>query len=261
NSKVRGDRWHFEGFGSGSPRSELELGLSNRLGFFCLSEDPLNLTMWAHYGGFHRGAVVELDATHPFFSAEYLQDGRPNLLKKIEYRRRRPRLDLDFFRRHFDIEVSGWKELIEQRNELLFVKGLDWVHEREWRLARAFLIPQPEKFNRWYGFDRFSHPDEHVRGFSNVGEIETEFEVPEDQLFDLPTEALTSVILGARSRLDGPYASLKGLEGQIVHLMHQDRRLAHVKLQNARLDFFTIRLVRYALDDIDELTKHITPQE
>jgi hypothetical protein len=261
NSKVRGDRWHFEGYGYGSPRSELELGLSNRLGFFCLTEEPLNLTMWAHYGDFHRGAVVEFDAAHRFFSSEQLQDGRENLLKKMKYRQRRPRMNLDFFRKHFDVEISGWKELLEQGHELLFVKGLDWAHEKEWRLVRAFVAPRPEKFHRWYGFDRFSYPDEHFRGLSNAGEIESEYKVPEEQIFELPPDAITSVILGARSRHDGPYACLKGLEGQIAHLMGQNPRLAHVRLEKTRLDFFNFRLIKYGLDDIDDLAKNVTPQE
>jgi hypothetical protein len=37
----------------------------NSLGVVSLSEDPLQLLMWAHYADEDRGAAIEIDITHP----------------------------------------------------------------------------------------------------------------------------------------------------------------------------------------------------
>ncbi len=91
---------------------------NEQLGIFCLTEDPLNLLMWAHYGDNHRGVVIEFDETHPFFT-----------------RRKGPRDDLRHFRQVTYTEHRPSVFLSRSDAvQLFYCKSIDWSYEREWRL-------------------------------------------------------------------------------------------------------------------------------
>ena len=93
---------------------------------FCVSEEPNNFLMWAHYAGQHSGAVVEIrcieDLDTPLCAA-----------RKVEYRTRMPKLGSN---REILLNALGLAP--EPSNEklyhdLAFVKSDHWSYENEWR--------------------------------------------------------------------------------------------------------------------------------
>jgi hypothetical protein len=93
----------------------------NSFGVVSLSEDPLQLLMWAHYGEEHRGAAVEIELTHPALLPR--SDGRDQYsdIRKVDYTQ---------------AKISGlpWPDTIVK---VLSTKSTDWSYEREWRLVRT----------------------------------------------------------------------------------------------------------------------------
>lgn len=68
--------WQFED--SEGPEIFARLtGLSNpmlqypHIGILCLTDNPLNQLMWAHYANEHKGLVLEFDVTHKFFDQNF----------------------------------------------------------------------------------------------------------------------------------------------------------------------------------------------
>lgn len=89
------------------------------VGVLCLSEDPDNLPMWAHYGANYSGLVLGFDDRHPFFASIPFQ-GIPLGLAKVSYLDERPSVTAQ----------TMWTE------EVLTRKSPHWGYEREWRLIR-----------------------------------------------------------------------------------------------------------------------------
>jgi hypothetical protein len=91
---------------------------NDQLGIFCLTEDPLNLLMWAHYGDHHRGVVIEFDAANPFFNRTKGPQDDFRHFRKINYTDNRPSVFLT----------------LSDAIEVFYSKSREWEYEREWRL-------------------------------------------------------------------------------------------------------------------------------
>lgn len=88
------------------------------IGVFCLTETPISIPMWAHYGSMGQGVVLEFDVRLDFFT-QYPP-------WKVRYQAKRPK-------------VGNPKSII--------IKSSEWAYEREWRCFMD--LPQPsqkEKF-------------------------------------------------------------------------------------------------------------------
>lgn len=92
--------------------------LEELFGILCLTEDPDNLLMWAHYADSHRGFVIEFDETSPFFDRRVNADDELRYLRKVIYSRKRPSLTLS------DVEDGS----------IFLTKGDAWEYEAEWRM-------------------------------------------------------------------------------------------------------------------------------
>jgi hypothetical protein len=106
-------------------QKSVEEALNKSIGVFSVTEDPLNLLMWAHYGAQHCGIVVGLDLQHGFFR-------EVGSLRQVEYRRERVAVSSNGGR----IRVAGHALDTDALPpvETLLRKSTDWVYEREWRL-------------------------------------------------------------------------------------------------------------------------------
>lgn len=93
--------------------------MDQTLGVLCLSEDPLNLVMWALYCESHTGFVAGFDSNHSFFhqhpSGHSNEYGHP---LPVYYGESRPNPSLS--------------EMTER--EFLLTKSSHWSFEREWRM-------------------------------------------------------------------------------------------------------------------------------
>lgn len=88
--------------------------LSERVGVLCLTRNPLNLLMWAHYCGDHKGAVIELDEEHPFFTNTF----------PVVYSKKRPIYELSDF-------MGTTVPLAD-----FYVKSDIWDYEQEVRISK-----------------------------------------------------------------------------------------------------------------------------
>lgn len=103
--------------------------LRANFGLVSLSEDPLQLLMWAHYGCEHKGVAVELDLMHPT-----LRPGSPggdvySDLRKVQYTQKKI------------VGIPSRSKIIE----VLCTKSPDWSYEREWRLIRTLNLTRQAK--------------------------------------------------------------------------------------------------------------------
>lgn len=88
--------------------------LSERVGVLCLTRNPLNLLMWAHYCGDHKGAVIELDEEHPFFANTF----------PVVYSETRPIYELSNFM-GIPVPMADF-----------YVKSDIWAYEQEVRISK-----------------------------------------------------------------------------------------------------------------------------
>lgn len=98
--------------------SDYQTGI-DRIGIFSMSEVWDNLQMWAHYGGEHKGFVLEFDSSHQFFNTREKLIGfdRP---RRVQYRSQRPNIQFDAM----------------TETDIFLVKSLDWIDEQEWRYLK-----------------------------------------------------------------------------------------------------------------------------
>lgn len=95
--------------------------IRNELGVLSLTEDPLNLLMWAHYGDEHRGIVVELDFTHPSLFMTSAGGKEFAGLFAVKYTSEK---------------VCGIPTP-DNVIETLVTKSPEWEYEKEWRFVRT----------------------------------------------------------------------------------------------------------------------------
>ena len=95
-------------------------------GVLSLTESPLNLLMWAHYGDEHKGAVIELDPSHQCLTTATKSGKEFAGLFAVKYTPNK---------------VSG----IPDPNvviETLLTKSTEWGYEKEWRYIRTLNLLQ-----------------------------------------------------------------------------------------------------------------------
>jgi hypothetical protein len=130
------------------------------IGACSFSEVPDSLLMWAHYGAWHKGFVVEFDAHHPYFHESRSQEDELRHLRRVLYRSSRTSTLLS------ELSVP----------ELFLVKSEHWGYEREWRVLRGFedssqVIPRPD-----YPIHLFAFPHEAVTSVILGARIQTDTE-------------------------------------------------------------------------------------
>jgi hypothetical protein len=96
--------------------------LNNTFGILSLTEDPLNINMWAHYGDSNRGFVLGFETDNDFFFERTNQDLYYRNLRKVNYFTERPLIK----------DPYNPNEL----NKTFFCKSIDWKSEKEWRVLR-----------------------------------------------------------------------------------------------------------------------------
>lgn len=94
---------------------ELRTNLDRDIGFLCLTKNPSSHLMWAHYADSYKGALVEFDEDHDFFSGAF----------EISYIKERPRIHIDYFLGGSPISIAE-----------LCIKSDEWAYEKEWRVCR-----------------------------------------------------------------------------------------------------------------------------
>lgn len=107
------------------------------LGIFSLSEDPLNMLMWSHYGDSHKGLAIGFAASNGSRLAN------PNHCRPVRYKSGASTFDFSGRR---SVGLAYYKSLDggirpeayvriddEQVQNVIFTKTEDWKYEKEWR--------------------------------------------------------------------------------------------------------------------------------
>lgn len=99
-------------------REQLYQLLNSNVGMLSLSEDPVNVLMWAHYADNHRGLVLGFDEKHEFFNRKRSQNDEFYSLRKVIYS-----------------DAAPFSSLLTLEDDAIFVtKGTKWEYEKEWRM-------------------------------------------------------------------------------------------------------------------------------
>ena len=110
--------------------------LNNSFGILSLSEVPDSILMWSHYAGDHKGFVLELDATDPFFDQKAFPNDPLRCIQKVLYEHERPP-EAHFESKHWlRTQRDAVRDLFEyMAGTLLLTKSSDWAYEQEWRMV------------------------------------------------------------------------------------------------------------------------------
>jgi hypothetical protein len=150
--------------------------INKQFGVLCLTENPHNLLMWAHYSASHSGFVLELDEKHQFFSRRTKPEEFGRYLKKVQYTRVRPQTILFDPRLKEEDCRNAWATAI------FFSKSEHWAYEEEWRMV------------------------EYLKECTHIVRGE-----PYDvYLFPIPMDCITGIIFGCRT-LDTIKSSIRRL--------------------------------------------------
>jgi hypothetical protein len=169
-------------------------------GVFSLSERFDSLLMWAHYASDHRWFVVEFDGSHPWLNQGSADSQDKELdaggVRKVTYSDERPTATIVV---EFSLQPKSRSIPLSKFIDCYFIKGSDWSYEREWRLVK-----------------RLDQATETILVSKN-----------RIALFQVPSTAITSIILGAR---------MSPAERRVIPIMCRQRReLNHVSLLQADL--------------------------
>lgn len=93
----------------------------DNLGILSLSEDPLQLLMWSHYGSEHAGVCVEFDVTKLMPNLGNVQPKQLSILRPVRYTQQK---------------VAGLPRP-DTIIDVLTTKSNHWSYEREWRMVRT----------------------------------------------------------------------------------------------------------------------------
>ena len=94
------------------------------VGILSLSQVKDNILMWSHYCQDHKGFVVGFDISHKFFDRRSGNNNIINNLRQVNY----------YERRHFQ-HITGYSDIDNFFNSLLFTKSINWEYEEEWRMV------------------------------------------------------------------------------------------------------------------------------
>lgn len=96
----------------------LQQTTNSLLGALSLSEICDHELMWSHYADEHKGYIIGFDSSHSFFNQKKSPEDELRHLRKIEYRKSPPVINL----------------MKTNASELFFVKSSKWEYEVEWRM-------------------------------------------------------------------------------------------------------------------------------
>jgi Protein of unknown function (DUF2971) len=164
---------------------------SDKFGVLSLSKRRDSLLMWAHYASQHEGFIIEFESTHPWFSQKEFVPGYGNVgfLRKVKYSPERPKI-------HAKGTAQFGFSKGARPEDIFFAKSRQWAYENEWRIV--MLLARATKI---------------IEGATH--------------LFEVPSAAISAVILGAR-------IAPSDQEKIVSHL--SNTQLAHVSLIRASLN-------------------------
>lgn len=178
------------------PQSAVKIydSLDKNFGVLSLSETPTDSLLWGYYGDGGYGFLIQFDPRHKWFWAQQGAKDDFRHLRRVVYVSERPP-----------------KYMVEtNENDALYTKGIEWEHEKEWRIIRNFNDAALKVSPDQYGKDIL--------------------------LFAIPPDCIRGVVIGCRAKLE----SVEGIR----EIVRRNKALAHVVFQEVVLKEDTLTLTR-----------------
>lgn len=143
------------------------------IGILCLTENPKNLLMWAHYGSNHKGVCLGFDTGERPFSTS----------KPLTYTDERPQ-----------IPFSSYKNMEpEDASKIFLHKSKEWDYESEWRCVKRTIRDEEKKY---YSTIIESEPNK----LDEIADLLTEQGGPGN--YDFDRRVINRIYFGCRVRDD-----------------------------------------------------------
>jgi len=117
------------------------------VGVLCLTEQPDDLLMWAHYAAAHEGFVIEFDPSSSFFNQRRSDHDEFRHLRRIIYAEERRHLVMGA-----DKDISA-----------LLTKSSHWAYEKEWRMMVHLIDATNKHTSGSKTFHLFSFPADAIK--------------------------------------------------------------------------------------------------
>jgi hypothetical protein len=160
--------------------------LDKNFGVLSLSETPTDSLLWGYYGDGGYGFLIRFDPQHQWFWAQQNEQDDFRHLRQVAY-----------------VATRGTKYVVEIKGgDALYNKGIEWEHEREWRIIRNFNDAAQK-----VGADQYGK---------------------EVLLFAIPPDCLRGIVIGYRAKPES-VARLRGI-------VAQNHALSHVQFECAAME-------------------------
>jgi hypothetical protein len=93
--------------------------ISESFGILCLTTEPTNKTMWAHYSKENAGFIIIFNNEHPYFNNGLFRDRDVGKLQKVYYTNE---------------PLIPDNIMSKEMREVFFTKDIVWAEENEWRM-------------------------------------------------------------------------------------------------------------------------------
>src|SRR5882672_3870446 len=151
--------------------------LDKNFGVLSLSDTPPDSLLWAYYGDGGYGFLIRFDPQHQWFWAQQNEQDDFRHLRQVAY-----------------VATRVPKHVVEIKGaDALYSKGIEWEHEREWRIIRNF-----NDAVRKVGADQYGK---------------------EVLLFAIPPDCLRGIVIGYRAEPES-VSRLRGIVAQNPALSH-----------------------------------------
>lgn len=171
-------------------RPETRERVGRQIGVLSLSAVNDSLLMWAHYAESHKGFAIGLDSHHPYFDQRRHGDDVIRHLAPVAYSEERPAAIL------LNPALTEAEQVARLAATFFLTKSIEWQYEREWRMLRS------------------------------VDEASEKIELSNEVvcLYELPSEAVTDVIVGCR---------MSGPARDALLALRSDARFVHTRWSEA----------------------------
>ena len=160
--------------------------LDRNFGVLSLSETPTDSLLWGYYGQGGYGFLIRFDPQHKWFWAQENEKDDFRHLRQVVY-----------------VSDRAPKYLLETVGiEALYSKGIEWEHEREWRIIRNFNDAAQKVGPDEYGKDVL--------------------------LFAIPPDCLRGIVIGYRTKPE--------VVSQLREIVARNPSLSHVQFQSATMN-------------------------
>lgn len=174
-----------------------QIDIFNKTGAICLTETKRNLLMWSHYADSHKGFVIELNTTHPFFHRPEADNNYHGRIHRVIYDRERPK------------HINNWSDWFTFKSD-------EWIYEKEHRFLFSLYLS-----------DECYKNENNVKQAINPRKTQEIYKNNYICLMKIPKDVIISVSFGAKTSPEN--------KQRIVSTIKDNPDLAHIKMYESKI--------------------------